>query len=127
MSRRPRVCPLGFDNNTCYLPSAYCPNYLYCEYQTLAWSLPYIFDSENNALIVTNGSPKCYRLVRHKDNEFSEGLYGECYVHSFVDIIRAAWQDAGWWPAVYNKNFICPTDSNDYDPRLDPDYDPIPF
>lgn len=118
-SRRSNACPLGFDNSMCELPYSACENYRFCDYQTLSWSLPYIFDADNSALIVTNLDPRCYRHdpVTHS--------YRECYLLSFIPIIEAAWREAGWWPAVYNKRFVNGSALSDYD--VNGDYDPIPF
>jgi len=118
-SRCSNACPLGFDNSMCELPYSTCENYRFCDYQTLSWSLPYIFDADNSALIVTNLDSRCYRYdpVTHS--------YRECYLLSFIPIIETAWREAGWWLAVYNKTFVNGSALSDYD--INGDYDPIPF
>ena len=112
-----QFCPLEFDNAICKLPDSFCGNYRFCEYQTLSWSLPYYLD-KNGFLIVTNLA----ELYRFTINESGNLVYPISFHDStYSNIIRAAWQEAGWYQAIYNRNFVnCQPlvyvlDLNDYD------------
>lgn len=114
------VCLLGYDSNTCYLSDKACSNYRSCQVVASAWPLPFYFDDENGALVVSFS--RASSRERWNQTVINDTLLGgfasDYYDADFAYDIQLIWKQFGWMPAELNPNFPF---------YLDPDYDPIPF
>jgi hypothetical protein len=129
------TCFLGYDSNICYLPDNTCENYRFCQQTAAAWPLPFYWDENNSALVISFSRAsirECWNptIIYHTidggalvdsnvlggfSSELCEGYYEP---FSFRKFIKLIWEQLGWMAAVINPNF--PHEVN-------PDYDPIPF
>lgn len=136
MSRSPLItCPLGYDSNTCHLPDNSCLNYRFCQETVAAWPLPFYWDANDSALVVSFSRASIRErwnvtVIHHTVDGgasvdsivlsgFSSDLYEADYERgAFCKFIKLIWEQLGYMPAVANPNFPH---------TLNPDYDPIPF